>query len=159
LPVASFGLVCSFAWTLANRGSKYWQENWEQKVNRFERGVTGPLIQLQEPVISKGFWGAQKFSVSRLTIGLSDLMVILWVIALGNEVALSIAPKSSWTEIPPCIAALVALFTVGYMLVLFLFARTQKQNDKAAEDPASEKPDHSASGLIKDSPKRRADAD
>lgn len=30
--IACFGFVCSIAWTLANRGSKYWQEAWEQKV-------------------------------------------------------------------------------------------------------------------------------
>ena len=29
LLLACFGLVCSVAWTLANRGSKYWQENWQ----------------------------------------------------------------------------------------------------------------------------------
>jgi hypothetical protein len=39
--LACFGLVCSFAWTLVNRGSKYWQEAWETKVERFEFPVTG----------------------------------------------------------------------------------------------------------------------
>ncbi len=31
LVVACFGMVCSFSWTLVNRGSKYWQESWEKK--------------------------------------------------------------------------------------------------------------------------------
>jgi hypothetical protein len=26
--VACFGAVCSLAWALVNRGSKYWQETW-----------------------------------------------------------------------------------------------------------------------------------
>jgi hypothetical protein len=30
--IACFGLVYNFAWTLGNRGSKYWQEAWEQKL-------------------------------------------------------------------------------------------------------------------------------
>src|ERR1035441_7663249 len=30
--IACFGLVCSIAWTLQNRGSKYWYEAWEKKV-------------------------------------------------------------------------------------------------------------------------------
>jgi hypothetical protein len=42
LAIACFGLVCSVAWTLVNRGSKYWQENWEQKVNRATMSSTGP---------------------------------------------------------------------------------------------------------------------
>ena len=37
--VACFGFVCSFAWTLLNRGSKYWQEAWETKTERKEREV------------------------------------------------------------------------------------------------------------------------
>jgi hypothetical protein len=36
LIVACFGFVCSIAWTLANRGGKYWQEAWEQKVRSAE---------------------------------------------------------------------------------------------------------------------------
>lgn len=37
-------MVCSAAWTLLNRGSKYWQENWETKVELNEKKVTGPLF-------------------------------------------------------------------------------------------------------------------
>jgi hypothetical protein len=29
--VACFGALCSLAWMLANRGSKFWQETWEHK--------------------------------------------------------------------------------------------------------------------------------
>jgi hypothetical protein len=29
--LACFGMVCSCAWTLVNRGSKYWQEAWENE--------------------------------------------------------------------------------------------------------------------------------
>jgi hypothetical protein len=30
--IASFGFVCSVVWTLANRGSKFWYEDWETKL-------------------------------------------------------------------------------------------------------------------------------
>jgi hypothetical protein len=71
--VACFGLVCSVAWTLQNRGSKSWQEAWETKVESVERDVLGvDLFANREPLQPKGFWGAQTFSVSRLTIALSD---------------------------------------------------------------------------------------
>lgn len=46
LIIACFGLVCSVAWTLVNRGSKYWQENWEAKVDKVEDNVTGPLFKV-----------------------------------------------------------------------------------------------------------------
>src|SRR5580693_1418074 len=34
-----FGLVCAVIWTLVNRGSKYWQEIWEKKVEAVRRGA------------------------------------------------------------------------------------------------------------------------
>ena len=34
LTISCFGFICSLAWTLVNRGSKYWYENWEIKVKK-----------------------------------------------------------------------------------------------------------------------------
>src|SRR5712691_8344107 len=34
--VSCLGLLCSFAWYCANRGSKQWQENWENHVDLLE---------------------------------------------------------------------------------------------------------------------------
>jgi len=43
LVVACIGIVFTYAWHLANRGSKYWQENWENHLDLLEDKVTGPL--------------------------------------------------------------------------------------------------------------------
>jgi hypothetical protein len=43
LVVTGLGLVLSAAWYLANRGSKQWQENWENHVDLLEYEVKGPL--------------------------------------------------------------------------------------------------------------------
>jgi hypothetical protein len=81
--IACFGLICAVAWTLQNRGSKYWQEAWEAKVRSVEYEVLGAhLFENREPIKRKGFWGARTFSVSRLTIALSDFTVLIWI-ALG----------------------------------------------------------------------------
>jgi hypothetical protein len=46
------------AWTLQNRGSKYWQEAWEQKVNAVEAEILGVKLFLnREPFASKGTLG------------------------------------------------------------------------------------------------------
>jgi hypothetical protein len=83
--VACFGMVCSAAWTLLNRGSKYWQENWETKVERYELPVTGPMFASPEPVQSyKGRWlRARMYSVSKLVIALSDYVFGLWLVLVG----------------------------------------------------------------------------
>ena len=87
LVLAGFGLVCTVAWTLANRGSKYWQENWEQKVARLEPGLTGVLFEKQEKVKTEaGKWlQARRYSVSRLTIALGDYVCLLWIVLLIHK--------------------------------------------------------------------------
>jgi hypothetical protein len=35
LAISCFGVVTSLAWTLQNRGSKYWHEAWEQKTEHY----------------------------------------------------------------------------------------------------------------------------
>jgi len=114
--VSCFGLVCSVAWTLANRGGKYWQEAWEGKVEAVERDVLGaPLFSNPEPLQCKGPWGAARFSVSKLTIALSDFTVLVWI-ALGLKVAPW--PTLSAIEWYFLIASVVTLVYVILLLVL-----------------------------------------
>ncbi|WNY81904.1 hypothetical protein NNQ28_16475 [Cronobacter dublinensis] len=41
--IAFTGFVFSYAWFLVNKGSKFWQENWEYHIDCLENQVTGPL--------------------------------------------------------------------------------------------------------------------
>src|SRR5579864_817840 len=47
------GLVFSLGWFLANRGSKQWQENWENHVDLLEDEIIGPLYKtvLRRPTL------------------------------------------------------------------------------------------------------------
>ena len=83
LVVACFGFACSVAWTLANRGSKYWQVAWEQKLKSVEKAALGEdFYSRDEKNIDQHWWGAVRYSVTRLTIAMSDLSVLIWI-ALG----------------------------------------------------------------------------
>lgn len=85
--VACFGVVCSFAWTLLNRGSKYWQESWEQKVEKLAKIEGENFFTEEEGVLDKGWWlSARKYSVSKLVIAFSDYLCLLWVFLLGAEI-------------------------------------------------------------------------
>jgi hypothetical protein len=115
--IACFGLICSVAWTLSNRGSKYWQEAWETKVERFEvRHLGIALFSHQEKQQKKGFWGAQLYSVSKLTILLSDFAALVWLIfalkASGLLTAHSFCPIR-W----PVVSFLAAVAYVGLLIV------------------------------------------
>lgn len=77
---ALFGLVCSIVWSQGNRGSKYWQEYWENKVNILQHHTTGNIFYDRKPKNPK-FWdvfAGRRISVSKLTMALSDFTVFLW---------------------------------------------------------------------------------
>lgn len=126
--IACFGMVCSCAWTLLNRGSKYWQESWETKVERFEPGVTGKLFSEEEPIQEqKGCWlRARKFSVSKLAIALSDYVFLLWLSLVVTEIVRKYAPTYTGT-LKSYGPALFAVLSFVYVLLLVAFGRKSPQ--------------------------------
>lgn len=127
--VTLFGLVCSFCWTLANRGSKYWQENWESQVEKIEDDITGPMFKKPAQIQKKFWWfRARRFSVGKLTISLSDYITIIWFgLCLHNFCQLP-SVKSCW----PCqFESYTALFwffifTISWLFFILVFTRTTK---------------------------------
>lgn len=129
--VAAFGLVCSVAWTFANRGSKYWQGAWEAKLETFEEEVLGIKL-FQEPVSPRKneihFWGvwsdAWHFSVSKLAIALSDFTVLVWAVLLAYSVP-------GFSALPAALPAyLIAGFALAYVgaMVALTRSRNRKQS-------------------------------
>jgi hypothetical protein len=121
--VACFGMVCSCAWTLVNRGSKYWQENWETKVERHE--PSGTLFAKEESRQShKGWWlSGRKYSVSKLAIALSDYVFVLWVAIVIGETALPFAPSAEQPWLKQAGTRLFIAFSAIYVVLLFVFGR------------------------------------
>ncbi len=89
--LACLGVVFSFAWVCVNKGSKFWQENWEKHVDVLEDKVTGPLYKivmsrnsmssLSEKVIDL-ITGPSSMSVSKINQIISVYVFTLWVILL-----------------------------------------------------------------------------
>lgn len=83
------GSVFSFGWLCVNRGSKYWQENWEKHVDLLEDDVTGPLYKV---VLSRNapagvreklvhlVTGPSPISVSKVNQLISLYVFLLWVL-------------------------------------------------------------------------------
>lgn len=116
--VACFGFVCSVAWSLVNRGSKYWQENWESIVAENENAITGELFKSRAEQQNKGFWlTSRKFSVSKVTIALSDFTVIIWASLMGYHLfeatTNNIATSSNAVTI---VAIVVTIFFTAIMI-------------------------------------------
>jgi hypothetical protein len=98
--LSCIGAVLSFAWYCANRGSKQWQENWENHVDLLEDDVTGPLYKVvltrpkKKKVENEGMketvkrWGGQgadlvtgpaSFSVSKINQLISLYLTAVWI--------------------------------------------------------------------------------
>jgi len=115
--VASFGAVCAWTWTLANRGSKYWYESWEKKVQTAERSITGALFAQIEAPGDAGPLSGRRYSVSRLAIGFSYFTWIVWTVILLYEV-IGLWCKCVPEWIANTSATAFALFSVVYGLWL-----------------------------------------
>ena len=111
---SSLGLVFSFAWYLVNRGSKFWQNNWERHVDLLEDLTLGPL-----------------FSVSKINQILSAYVCVIWTLLFLRE-ALPISLKLS----VDCFKLALVLLTVG---CLVLFAWLGRSSNKATPYKLSER--------------------
>ena len=85
--VACIGTTISLAWYLANRGSKYWQENWERHIDVLEQAGhdnEAPDSRLFKTTISQdlySFWRLSRgypYSLSRLNQVISLYMFSVW---------------------------------------------------------------------------------
>jgi hypothetical protein len=88
--VACVGLIFSLAWFLTNRGSKYWQENWENHVDMLEDSITGPLYKtvLHRPktknLIARTIEGSAPYSVSQINQWASLFTFAVWLPLIFN---------------------------------------------------------------------------
>jgi hypothetical protein len=86
--LSNLGIAFSFAWLCVNRGSKLWQENWENHVDMLEDEIHGPLykIVLSRPR-PKGIrdWimhlltGPSPISVSKVNQLIGLYITLLWI--------------------------------------------------------------------------------
>ena len=89
--LACLGIVFSFGWLCVNRGSKYWQENWEYHLDMLENPINGPLYKvvmsrsepkgIQENLIHLAT-GPSPLSVSKINQLISLFVTLIWIVLL-----------------------------------------------------------------------------
>ena len=131
--VSCIGLVLSTSWYLVNRGSKYWQENWERHVDSLEDEFAGPLYKTtisNEQYFWWKFWGGYPFSVSKVNQLTSLFIAVVWL-------ALAIFSFPSW-HIPACLTEVkpycLALLTVSFLVLLIYAGQSRSQDEPRKVD-------------------------
>ena len=83
--IGCIGFVFTWAWFLVNKGSKYWQENWENHVNLLEDSIIGPLYKTtleraeEGKFYEKYITGPAKLSVSKINQWVSFFTMTIWL--------------------------------------------------------------------------------
>lgn len=118
---SALGLIFSFTWYLVNRGSKFWQNNWERHVDLLEDMTLGPLYKIvASNDESNPLTAAGRYSVTKLNQILSLLVTVFWVLLFLK----SIGPISLDKSIDPYKLA-IAILTIAGLFTLWKLGRTK----------------------------------
>jgi hypothetical protein len=114
--LSCIGLIFTWAWFLVNRGSKYWQENWENHVDMLEDEAVGPLYKtiLHRPAnrnfLEQHLLGPQAVSVSKVNLMVSIFTLCIWVVLFVHSLPpFNLTLPVSWKHV-----------TVGLLTLFFI---------------------------------------
>jgi len=123
LVTSIIGCLFSISWYLVNRGSKFWQENWERHVDFLEDKVNGPLYKtVINPEEVKFYKINQRYpiSVSKINQVLSLFMIIIWAYLFIDTLKLTFSGMDIFQA--------VAIGTVIIVIWVFLLVHLSKSD-------------------------------
>jgi hypothetical protein len=123
--VACLGFIFSLAWYFVNRGSKFWQQNWELHVDLLEDDFAGPIYKTvvqRKQCRFRDLTGAYPFSVSKINQLLSLFVTVVWLTLIARSFFVVWDIQCS---LPPHLATiLMSVCTLAAAIVLACFGRT-----------------------------------
>ena len=122
--VGNLGFVFSLGWFLINRGSKFWQQNWEAQVDRLECRVGVALHRSVAKRKDTEYWlvGSKPYSVSKINQITSFYVTVIW----GGLVVWSLlqwciyAFATVWAPTQSVLNVLNLLVLIGLLLFTIL---------------------------------------
>ena len=127
--VSCIGFLLSVGWYLVNRGSKFWQENWERHVDILEDEIMGLLYKTTLAKSNFCFWklwSGYPYSVSKVNQLISLFIAMVWLGLAVN--AFPHRPRSVCFQLDWYwfLAIATALFAIG-LFTLGLTGSESKQ--------------------------------
>lgn len=129
IAISSAGLVFTFAWFSVNKGSKYWQENWENHLDLLEDKITGPLYKSklvrpsEDSVLEKFFLGPAPYSVSKINQIIAIFTINVWLIFIASV----FFDQSSMVTCNATLLIPIAL-AMTFMLLIVLFGKSHQKD-------------------------------
>jgi len=127
LVICSLGIIFSLGWWLVNWGSKVWQENWENKITKYQKLIHDREILIypddqilySAPEVEFDYF-KKPYSVSKVNLFISQFIFVLWWLLMFY-----IFFKESLEH---CFAifVLIPLITLTIVVILFIVAKRSK---------------------------------
>jgi hypothetical protein len=127
--VSCIGFLFTWAWFLVNRGSKYWQENWENHVDMLEDEITGPLYKTvlhrppQKVSLEKFLINPMAVSVSKVNQWVSCFVLCVWIALVIHAL-----PKLTLTYRWSAKHTVIAVTTLLFACLMYFKGRTNTQH-------------------------------
>ncbi|MGA2896827.1 MAG: hypothetical protein ABSE27_04440 [Acidobacteriaceae bacterium] len=120
------GVVFSFSWFRVNKGSKFWQENWETHIDLLEDEVLGPLyktvLMKKTSPWYRGMTSSRAISVSKVNSLVSVFVTLFWGFLVAMNLGISAKqPIDLWK------VASVAM-TVVFCILIYLIKSDDLEN-------------------------------
>ena len=129
--ISCVGIVFTWAWFQVNRGSKYWQENWENHVDMLEDSITGPLYKtvMHRPkdatLLEKYVTGPKAISVSKINQLVSLFTLIIWLGLLIYSVT-----QTSPTPLSVAMETFFGLLSGAFIYILYRCTATYEDDQE-----------------------------
>jgi hypothetical protein len=131
--IGCLGFVFSFAWFWVNKGSKYWQENWENHVDLIEDFVVGPLYKIvterpeedNKKRIKDFVIGPAPYSVSKINQIVSLFVTLLWAVLIFHAMPpFDLSSSIEWRYV------IMLVFTCLVCIAIWGWGKTDKDDYK-----------------------------
>jgi hypothetical protein len=124
---SALGFMFSFSWYLVNRGSKFWQNNWERHVDLLEDIALGPLYKIiaEDTDSNNPLTAAGSFSVTKINQILSLFVTATWIVLVIK----SILPLSFSLPVDYFKVA-ITLFAVVFSFLIYKCGRSSNTKTK-----------------------------
>lgn len=127
LVFSCLGYLFSISWYLVNRGSKFWQNNWERHVDLLEDKVVGPLYKTIAQNINGNnpLTAPAEYSVSKINQILSLFISLFWLLLIIK----SLLPISC-SSAPDYLKICILILTTVAAMCLFIFGTSSNKETK-----------------------------
>ncbi|WP_315204771.1 hypothetical protein [Alloprevotella tannerae] len=138
LLLSALGFLLSLLWYMANRGSKFWQENWEAHIKELSTHLGVPIfgiIKRREHSIIRNPMQEYPFSVSKVNQMVSLIITFAWLLMLCKEMgvfkSLENIPFSDWDKYKMLAGGIVIMLSFLIIICCKGFAaKESRKRDK-----------------------------